>query len=57
MRIEVFSGPNCNYCKRAKELLESKGVAYADLDISLPEHRDEFARRLPRASCNPADLH
>ncbi len=53
MHIEVFSGPNCNYCKRAKKLLDGKGVAYADLDISLPEHRDEFARRLPRARAIP----
>ena len=53
MTVEVFSGPNCNYCKRAKELLDRKGVVYTDLDISLPEHRDEFVRRLPRARAIP----
>ncbi len=53
MLIEVFSGPNCNYCKRAKALLESKGAAYTDFDISQPEHRDEFVRRLPRARAIP----
>ncbi len=53
MNVEVFSGPNCNYCKRAKELLDQKGVAYTDLDISTPEHRDEFIRRLPRARAIP----
>ncbi len=53
MTVEVFSGPNCNYCKRAKELLDQKGVAFTDLDISAPEHRDEFVRRLPRARAIP----
>ena len=53
MTIEVFSGPNCSYCKRAKQLLVQKGVAFTDLDISLPEHRIEFVRRLPRARAIP----
>ena len=53
MRIEVFSGPNCNYCKRAKALLDEKGVVYEDLDISESAHRDEFMRRLPRARAIP----
>lgn len=53
MSVEVFSGPNCSYCQRAKEFLERKGVAYTDYDISQPEHRDELARRVPRARAIP----
>ena len=53
MKVEVFSGPACGYCRRAKALLDGKGVAYADLDISLAAHREEFARRLPRARSIP----
>ncbi len=53
MTVEVFSGPNCAYCKRAKDLLDRKGVAYSDFDISKPEHRDEFVQRLPRARAIP----
>lgn len=53
MGVEVFSGPNCGYCERAKQLLARRGIDYVDLDISQPEHRDEFARRLPRARAIP----
>lgn len=53
MKVEVFSGPNCAYCKRAKEILDHKGIAYTDLDISVAEHRDAFSRRLPRARAIP----
>ncbi len=52
--IEVFSGPNCSYCARAKALLEEKGIACADRDISAdPANRDELIRRLPRAKVIP----
>ena len=33
--------------------MERKGVAYTDRDISQPEHRDELARRVPRARAIP----
>lgn len=53
MLVEVFSGPNCGYCERAKSLLTAKGIEFADFDISLPENRQEFARRLPRSKAIP----
>jgi glutaredoxin 3 len=38
--IKVYSKPNCPYCDMAKKLLESKGVAYESVDISVdPEAR------------------
>jgi len=53
-KIEVFSGPSCGYCANAKALLEGKGLAYLDRDISLhPKHRVELLRRLPRARTIP----
>ena len=53
MNVEVFSGPNCGFCERTKQLLARRGVAYTDRDISHPEHRDELARRLPRSNSIP----
>ncbi len=53
MKIEVFSGPGCGYCMRAKALLDEKSVAYTDLDISEAAHRDDLARRLPRVKSIP----
>ncbi len=52
--IEIFSGQNCGYCTAAKRLLDLKGLTYADYDISADDtHREEFARRLPRARSIP----
>ncbi len=54
MKIEVFSAPRCSYCDAAKRLLERKGLAYADLDISGESgHREELLRRLPRVKAVP----
>lgn len=52
-RIEVFSGPNCGYCARAKSLLGARGLVYTDLDISLEANRSELLRRLPRSKTIP----
>ena len=51
--IEVFSGPNCGYCARAKTLLSLRQLTYSDFDISIEEHRLELLRRLPRSKTIP----
>jgi len=52
--IEMFSSPNCRYCRHAKELLSGKGLGYVDYDVSAdPKNREEFLRRLPRARTIP----
>ena len=52
--IEVFSGPNCGYCARAKAILDSRGLAYQDRDISTADgHREELIERLPRVRAIP----
>jgi glutaredoxin 3 len=40
--IKVYSKPNCQFCDMAKALLESKGVAFESVDISV----DTEARQL-----------
>lgn len=40
--IKVYSKPNCQFCDMAKQLLESKGVAYESIDISV----DQEARQM-----------
>lgn len=52
-KVEVFSGPECAYCRQAKALLDEKGVDYKELDISNVNHRDELVRRLPRSRSIP----
>jgi glutaredoxin 3 len=53
-KIEIFSGPNCGYCRRAKALLDAKGWAYEELDVAGEAgHREELMRRLPRVRALP----
>ena len=53
-KIEIFSAPDCGYCRRAKELLDGKGLAYRELDIAAdPAQLEELRRRLPRSKAIP----
>jgi glutaredoxin 3 len=51
--VEIYTGPQCTYCVRAKSLLGRKGISYVELDISTPQNRLEMAQRLPRARSIP----
>lgn len=51
--VEVFSGPQCSYCTRAKALLSSKGIAYQEYDVSASDNRASMQQRLPRARSIP----
>ncbi len=33
-KVEIYTGSYCPYCTRAKELLNAKGVAYTEIDVS-----------------------
>ncbi len=45
-RVEIYTTPICGYCRMAKRLLETKGVAYDEIDVmSNPAKRDEMTRR------------
>lgn len=50
---EIFTGPRCGYCVRAKALLNLKGIAYVEKDISVAENMIEMMRRLPQARSIP----
>ncbi|MEW5757605.1 MAG: glutaredoxin 3 [Pseudomonadota bacterium] len=48
-KVEVFSAPSCGYCVRAKRLLESKGVAYVEIDVAGdPQKQQEMIARSGR---------
>ena len=32
--VEIYTTPFCGYCARAKRLLDRKGVAYREIDVS-----------------------
>ena len=39
--VIVYSGPNCPYCVRAKQLLQKKGVSFAAIDVKADAARFE----------------
>ncbi|MBC7908656.1 MAG: glutaredoxin 3 [Rhodospirillaceae bacterium] len=41
--IEIYTTPTCPYCIRAKALLDKKGVAYREIDVSAG--RDVMTKR------------
>ena len=47
-RIEIYTKFLCPYCTRAKRLLESKGVAYEEHDITM--RGDKRAEMMQRAN-------
>ncbi len=45
-RIEIYSSMLCGYSYQAKKLLESKGVAFDEIDVMLrPRRRAEMVER------------
>ena len=43
----VYSKPNCPYCDMAKNLLESKGIAFETQMIGVDISRDEILLKFP----------
>ena len=44
--VIVYSGPNCPYCVRAKQLLQKKGVAFTEIDVKADSAKqDEMMAR------------
>jgi glutaredoxin 3 len=39
-RIEIYTKPYCPYCRRAKELLQLKGVEFIEYDLTLDPARE-----------------
>lgn len=56
-KVEIYTKWGCPYCVRAKALLDGKGVAYAEYDITLGgPKKAELAARVPGARTVPQIL-
>lgn len=45
-KVEIYTGPFCGYCQRAKALLDSKGVDYTEYSTFMDaDRRTEMVRR------------
>ena len=48
-KVEIYTRDYCGYCVRAKRLLDDKGVAYTEHNVSMePQKRDEMIKRSGR---------
>ena len=53
-KVEIYTKAWCGYCARAKSLLDSKGAAYQEYDISMGgPKRDEMLGRAPGRTTVP----
>lgn len=53
-KVEIYTQFGCGYCVRAKHLLESKGVAYVEHDVTMDRSkRNEMVGRAPGARTVP----
>jgi hypothetical protein len=52
-KVEIYTQWGCPYCVRAKALLDSKGVAYTEIDVTMDtaKRREMVERNPARAPC------
>ncbi|MEJ5976004.1 glutaredoxin 3 [Novosphingobium sp. PS1R-30] len=56
-KIEIYTKWGCPYCVAAKQLLDGKGLAYTEYDITMGgPKRDEMRERVPGAMTVPQVL-
>ena len=54
VKVEIYTKWGCPYCVRAKALLDAKGVAYTEYDITMGgPKRAEMQERAPGATTVP----
>lgn len=52
--VEIYTKPTCGFCHMAKRLLNSKGISFAEVNISAqPERRSEMIQRANGGSTVP----
>jgi glutaredoxin 3 len=44
-KIEIYTTPWCPYCNAAKDLLDTKGVPYEEVDATDPATREAMIQR------------
>jgi glutaredoxin 3 len=46
MAIEIYTKPQCGYCRMAKDLLRAKGASFTEIDlVTHPDRRGEMITR------------
>ncbi len=54
--VTIYTGKNCPYCIRAKQLLNTKGVSFEEIDISSNQDLEKEMIRLTKRMTVPQIL-
>jgi len=46
MKAEIYSTPICNFCKLAKNLLESKGINFTEYQVGKDIDKDKLEEKV-----------
>ena len=46
MKAEIYSTPICNFCKLAKNLLESKGIEFTEYQVGKDIDKDKLEEKV-----------
>jgi glutaredoxin len=49
----IYSTPVCVYCKKAKELMDEKGLAYREISLAARLDREQFKQENPSMKTVP----
>jgi glutaredoxin len=56
MILKVYSMTNCPYCKELKDLLIAESLPFDDVDITLPENKDEVEKVFEVSKCDSVPI-
>ena len=51
--IEIYTGPGCSHCGKAKSLLQGHGLEFDERDVTEPDVLGEFRERMPHLKALP----
>lgn len=55
-KIRIYSIPNCPYCMELKSMLTNENIDFTDVNVSLPENKEEFRKLHELTKCDDVPI-